>query len=128
MKKIVLLIAFLFVASGISFGYDSGLALRAKNGVVFSVLVNGKLFNKKPGNDLQLRSYSGKMVLEIVAYDQATNKMDRIVRKIYLARGSEYLFEISFVGNNAVLQIVKKSPVYSKYFKNPRLYNVHPTV
>lgn len=125
MKKVVLL---LFLVSHLSLmAYDSGIAVQTERGTTMQVYVNGKLYNKQPGQFVRVRSTPGLFHLEIKVLNP-WNKQWYIVRKdIRVDKGFEFQYKVVFVNQSRPeLREVRKYPVYSKYFLNPGLYNRHP--
>jgi hypothetical protein len=51
-----------------------------------------------------------------------------VLRKdIQVTKGYEFYYKVNFSkGKRPVLMLIKRYPVYSKYFVDPSLYNKHP--
>jgi hypothetical protein len=125
MKKLALLL--LLVTHTSLMAYDSGIAVQTEKGTTMQVYVNGKLYNKQPGQFVRVRSTPGLFHLEIKVLNP-WNKQWYIVRKdIRVDKGFEFQYKVVFVNRiKPELREVRKYPVYSKYFLNPGLYNQHP--
>jgi hypothetical protein len=125
MKKLVLLL--LLATHTTLMAYDSGIAVQTERGTTMQVYVNGKLYNKQPGQFVRVRSTPGLFHLEIKVLNP-WNKRWYIVRKdIRVDKGFEFQYKVVFVNRiKPELREVRKYPVYSKYFLNPGLYNRHP--
>ena len=91
------------------------------------VYVNGKLYNKQPGQFLRVRSTPGLFHLEVKVLNP-WNKTWYVVKKdVRVEKGYEFQYKIVFVNKSKPeLREVKKYPTYSKYFLNNNLYNKHP--
>jgi hypothetical protein len=119
-------VALLFFSINL-FAYDSGIAVQVEKGATMQVYVNGKLYNKQPGQYLRVRSTPGLFHLEVKVLNP-WNKMWYVVKKdIRVEKGYEFQYKIVFVNRyKPELREVKKYPMYSKYFLNNNLYNKHP--
>lgn len=125
MNKLVFL---LLLATNYSLlAYDSGIAVQTEKGTTMQVYVNGKLYNKQPGQFVRLRSTPGLFHLEVKVLNP-WNKKWYIVRKdIRVDKGFEFQYKVVFINRNKPeLREFRRYPVYSKYFLNPGLYNQHP--
>jgi hypothetical protein len=124
-----LLFAGLFVVISFSAqAYISGIAILTEKHANMQVYVNGKLFNKEPGNFVRIKSHPGLFHVEV----RVLNPFDKehyVIRKdIRVEKGYEFFYRVVFEKDRAPrIEAIRKYPVYSKYFLNPVLYNRHPT-
>ena len=88
MNKLVFL---LLLATNYSLlAYDSGIAVQTEKGTTMQVYVNGKLYNKQPGQFVRVRSTPGLFHLEVKVLNP-WNKKWYIVRKdIRVDKGFEF--------------------------------------
>jgi hypothetical protein len=107
--------------------YISGIAIQTEKASNMSVYVNGKLYNKQPGNFVRIRSLPGLFHVQIKVLNPH-DKMWYVLRKdITVENGFEFYYKVVFAaGKRPQLQAVRKYPVYSRYFLNPVLYNRNP--
>lgn len=107
--------------------YDSGIAVQTEKGTTMQVYVNGKLYNKQPGQFVRVRSTPGLFHLEVKVLNP-WNKQWYLVRKdIHVDKGFEFQYKVVFINRvKPELKEFRRYPVYSKYFLNPGLYNQHP--
>ncbi|MEO5980532.1 MAG: hypothetical protein ABIS36_18830 [Chryseolinea sp.] len=125
MKSLILVL--LLAGSVPLFAYDSGIAIQTEKGTTMLVFVNGKLYNKQPGKYVRVRSTPGLFHLEVKVLNP-WNKQWYMVRKdIHVNKGFEFQYKVVFVNKNKPELIeVKRYPVYSRYYLNMGLYNIHP--
>src|SRR5262245_35785504 len=122
-----LLLVLLLVSSLHVLAYDSGIAVQTEKNTTMQVSVNGKLYNKQPGKYVRVRSTPGLFHLEVKVLN-AWNKQWYIVRKdVRINKGYEFQYKVVFVNKNRPeLVEVSRYPVYSRYYLNMGLYNIHP--
>jgi hypothetical protein len=126
--KSLLLGAVLVVISYNANAYISGIAIQAEKSCNMQVYVNGKLFNKEPGNFVRIKSKPGLFHVKVKVLNPYDNIYYVVRKDIRVEKGYEFYYRMVFLkGKRPVIQEVKRYPVYSKYFLNPVLYNRHPT-
>jgi hypothetical protein len=126
MKKIVVAIL-LAVVSFQSHAYISGIAIQTDEHSPMQVYVNGKLYNKTPGNFVRIKSKPGIFNVEVKVLNPYDRNWYVVHKDIRVEKGYEFYYKIVFSkGKGPQLQAVKRYPVYSRYFLNPSLYNKHP--
>ena len=126
MKKITLLLTIL-LASSVAWAYDSGIALMTESGTEMQVFVNGKLYNKKAGKFVRVRSSPGLFHVEVKLMNPKDKKWYTVRKDIRAEKGFELQYKVVFVNSRPQIVEVKKYPIYSRYFLNPMLYNKHQT-
>jgi hypothetical protein len=127
MKKI-LLGALLLVISYNADAYISGIAIQTERSSNMQVYVNGKLFNKEPGNFVRIKSKPGLFHVKVKVLNPYDNVYYVVRKDIRVEKGYEFYYRMVFKkGSRPTIQEVRRYPVYSKYFLNPVLYNRHPT-
>lgn len=127
MKKL-LLGALLIVISYNANAYISGIAIQTEKNSNMQVYVNGKLFNKEPGNFVRIKSRPGLFHVKVKVLNPYDNVYYVVKKDIRVERGYEFFYEMVFEkGKRPKIREIKRYPVYSRYFLNPVLYNRHPT-
>lgn len=108
--------------------YISGIAIQTHKGSNMQVYVNGKLFNKEPGNFVRIKSKPGLFHLKVKVLNPYDNIYYVVRKDIRVEKGYEFFYRMVFEkGKRPTIQEIRRYPVYSKYFLNPILYNRHPT-
>jgi hypothetical protein len=126
MKTVVTAILMAIFSSS-AFAYISGIAIQSDNSSSMSVYVNGKLYNKNPGNFVRIKSMPGLFHVEVKVLNPYDKTWYLVRRDIKVQKGYEWYYKVVFAkGRKPYLQELKRYPVYSKYFLNPTLYNKHP--
>ncbi|HEX5171087.1 MAG TPA: hypothetical protein VFW11_18050 [Cyclobacteriaceae bacterium] len=125
--KSAAVVLFFLVQYTSSFGYISGIAIQTEKSSNMQVFVNGKLYNKVPGNFVRVKSQPGLFHVEVKVLNPH-NKTWYLVRKdIRVEKGLEFYYKVVFMkGQRPQLIEIKRCPVFSQYFLNPSLYNRHP--
>jgi len=127
MKKL-LLGALLLVVAFNAEAYISGIAIQTEKSSNMQVYVNGKLFNKQPGNFVRIKSKPGLFHVKIKVLNPYDNVYYVVKKDIQVEKGYEFFYRIVFAkGQRPRIQEIRRYPVYTKYFLNPVLYNRHPT-
>lgn len=91
------------------------------------VYVNGKLYNKQPGNFVRIPSKPGLFHIQVKVLNPYDKQWYLVKKSLRVEKGYEFYYQIVFKkGSRPVIQAIKRYPVYSKYFLNPTLYNKHP--
>lgn len=115
----------------ISFGahaYISGIAIQTDRSSKMQVYVNGKLFNKEPGNFVRIKSKPGLFHVKVKVLNPYDNVYYVVKKDIRVEKGYEFYYRMVFEeGKRPRIQEIRRYPVYSRYFLNPVLYNRHPT-
>lgn len=109
--------------SSVSLAYTSGIAIRSDKATVVQVFVNGKLYNKNPSNYIRIKSTHGLFHLRVRVLDLSTHTWRTVTKSIQISKGFEYQYMVTVNRNEPpTLQLIKRYPVYSKYFLNYGLY------
>jgi hypothetical protein len=127
MKNLLLgsLLVFLSVNAN---AYISGIAIQSDKSSNMQVYINGKLYNKQPGNFVRIKSKPGLFHLKVKVLNPYDNIYYVVNKDIRVEKGFEFYYKMVFAkGKRPVIQEVRRYPVYSKYFLNPVLYNKRPT-
>ena len=126
--KHLLLGALLLVISFNAQAYISGIAIQTEKSSNMQVYVNGKLFNKEPGNFVRIKSKPGLFHVKVKVLNPYDNVYYVVRKDIRVEKGYEFFYRMVFEkGKKPRILEVRRYPVYSKYFLNPVLYNRHPT-
>jgi hypothetical protein len=126
MKTLALLLIFGLSASS-SFAYISGIAIQADKKSNMQVYINGRLYNKQPGNFVRIASKPGLYHVKVKVLNPFDKEWYLVRKDIRVEKGYEFYYKIVFTkGQRPSIQAVKRYPVYSRYFLNPILYNKHP--
>ena len=108
--------------------YISGIAIQTDKSSNMQVYVNGKLFNKNPGNFVRIKSQPGLFHVKVKVLNPYDNVYYVVRKDIRVEKGYEFFYRIVFEkGQRPSIQEIRRYPVYSRYFLNPVLYNKHPT-
>lgn len=120
--------ALLLVVSYQASAYISGIAIQTDKSSNMQVYVNGKLYNKQPGNFVRIKSKPGLFHVKVKVLNPY-DKIYYVVRKdIRVEKGYEFFYRMIFEkGKRPRIQEIRRYPVYSRFFLNPVLYNRHPT-
>jgi hypothetical protein len=106
-----------------SFAYTSGIAIRSDKTIVVQVFINGKLYNKKPSNYIRIKSTQGLFHLRVRVLDLSTHTWRTITQSVQITKGFEYQYSVETNKKMLpILRLIKRYPVYSKYFLNYGLY------
>jgi hypothetical protein len=126
--KHLLVGALLFVISFNAQAYISGIAIQTEKSSNIQVYVNGRLYNKEPGNFVRIKSKPGLFHVKVKVLNPYDNVYYVVRKDIRVEKGYEFFYRMVFEkGKKPRILEVKRYPVYSKYFLNPVLYNRHPT-
>lgn len=126
--KTVLLGVLLVVTSFSAHAYISGIAIQSDKSSNMQVYVNGKLFNKEPGNFVRIKSKPGLFHVKVKVLNPYDNVYYVVRKDIRVEKGYEFFYKMVFEkGKRPRIEEVRRYPVYSRYFLNPILYNRHPT-
>lgn len=127
MKKLLLGALFIVISYNAD-AYISGIAILTEKNSNMQVYVNGKLFNKEPGNFVRIKSRPGLFHVKVKVLNPYDNVYYVVKKDIRVERGYEFFYEMVFEkGKRPRIKETKRYPVYSRYFLNPILYNRHPT-
>jgi hypothetical protein len=125
MKLIGCVLVFAFISTSCA-AYISGIAIQSEKGSNIQVFVNGKLYNKRPEKFVRIRSTPGLFHIELRVFNMYSQQWQVVKKDVNLKKGYDTYYRVVFISRKAVLQEVKRYPIYSKYFLNPALYNRHP--
>jgi hypothetical protein len=124
-RLIVLLILVASVQS--SFAYLSGITIQTDKNSSFQVYVNGKLRTAQPKSFVQIKSHPGLYHIMVKVLNPNDKEWYVLRKDVRVTKGYEFYYKVDFSkGKRPVLQLVRRYPVYSRYFLNPALYNKHP--
>lgn len=123
-----IVIALLLVGSWqCALAYTSGFAIQTEKNSRFQVYVNGKLRTTQPKSFVRLKSNPGLYHVKIKVLNPNDKEWYVLRKDVRVTKGYEFYYKVDFSrGKRPVLQLVKRYPVYSRYFSNPALYNKHP--
>lgn len=124
--KTIGVVLLMFFSSISSFAYLSGIAIQSEQKSDMQVYVNGKLYNKQPGNFVRIPSKPGLFHLRIKVLNPFDKEWYMIRKDIRVEKGYEFYYKVAFKkGFSPRIQQFKRYPVYSTYFLNPSFYNRH---
>ena len=125
MKRFVF-IGFILLATA-CYGYISGIAIQTEKKSQMFVFVNGKSCNKTPENFVRVKSLPGMFHVEVRVLNPYDKRWYLIRKDITVQKGFEFFYKIEFSRGIAPrFLLMRRYPVYSKYFLNPVMYNRHP--
>lgn len=122
-----LLIAFAVTISTAASAYISGITIESSKASQMMVYVNGKLYNKAPGNFIHIKSLPGLFHIEVKVWNPADRRWYLLRKEILVEKGYDFQYKVSFDRrNHPEIKMVNRFPVYSKYFVKPDLYIRNP--
>ena len=108
--------------------YISGIAIQTDKNSAMQVFVNGKLRTTQPKSFVRIKSNPGLYKLAIKVLNPYDKEWYVVRKNVKVLKGYEFYYKVNFSkGKRPVLELVKRYPVYSKYFSDMTLYNTHPT-
>ena len=121
-------VGFVFLIISISsFGYISGIAIQTEKSSNMQVYVNGKLYNRVPGNFVRVKSQPGLFHVEVKVLNPYNKTWYLVKKDIWVEKGLEFYYKVVFKKNQQPeLKEIRRYPVFSQYFLNSSLYNRHP--
>lgn len=126
MKRLIL---FLILVASVNsaFAYISGFSIQTDKNSAFQVYVNGKLRSTQAKSFVRIKSNPGLYHVKIKVLNPHDKEWYILRKDVRVTKGYEFYYKVDFSkGKRPVLQLVKRYPVYSRYFSNPALYNKHP--
>jgi hypothetical protein len=126
MKRLIILFT-LIACTQSAFAYISGIAIQTEKNSSMQVYVNGKLRSSPSKSFVRIKSNPGLYRIMIKVLNPNDKEWYVLRKDVRVTKGYEFYYQVDFSkGKRPVLQLVKRYPVYSKYFLNPALYNKHP--
>jgi len=126
MKKLILILFISFVSVS-SYASLSGIAIQADKRASMQVYINGRLYNKQPGNFVRIPSKPGIFHIQVKVLNPFDKEWYLVRKDIRVEKGYEFYYKVAFVkGQRPRIEALKRYRVYSRYFLNPMLYNQHP--
>jgi hypothetical protein len=126
MKTLVLVFC-LGVVSLTTYANIAGISIQTDKSSSMQVYINGKLFNKQPGNFVRIASKPGLFHVKVKVLNPFDKEWYLVRKDIRVEKGYEFFYKVVFAkGKSPQIQEIKRYPVYSRYFLNPILYNKHP--
>lgn len=127
MKRLIVVALFLLCSVSVAFAYNCGIAIQTDKNSTFQVYVNGKLRTSQPKSFVRLKSNPGLYHVKIKVLNPNDKEWYVLRKDVRVTKGYEFYYKVDFSkGKRPVLQLVKRYPVYTRYFSNPALYNKHP--
>lgn len=109
-----------------AYAYISAIAIQTDASSTMQVYVNGKLYNKRPGQFVRIKSKPGLFHVEVKVLNPFDKRWYMVKKDITVEKGYEFYYRMEFIsGRRPRITEVKRYPVYSRYFLNPSLYNKH---
>ena len=76
---------------------------------------------------MRIKSKPGIFHVEVKVLNPYDKNWYIVRKEIKVEKGYEFYYKMVFAkGRRPQIQAIKRYPVYSRYFLNPRLYNKHP--
>lgn len=127
MKRLILVALFFIGFVQSSFAYSSGIAIQTDKNSTFQLYVNDKLYTAQPKSFVRVKSNPGLYHVKIKVLNPHDKEWYVLRKDVRVTKGYEFYYKVDFSkGKRPVLRLVKRYPVYSRYFSNPALYNKHP--
>ena len=115
--KNLLLGTLLIVISFNAHAYISGIAIQTEKSSNMQVYVNGKLFNKQPGNFVRIKSKPGLFHVKVKVLNPYDNVYYVVKKDIRVEKGYEFFYRMVFEKG-------KKEPQYVSWKKiNEIIFN-----
>ena len=126
MKRLVLILM-VIIGSRSASANVSGIAIQTEKNSIMQVYVNGKLRTAEALSFIRIRGNPGLYHITVKVLNPH-DKVWYVLRKdVRVEKGYEFYYKVnSSKGRRPVLELIKRYPVYSRYFLNPSLYNKHP--
>lgn len=126
MKTLGLVFCLGLFSSFPSFGL-AGIAIQADKSSSMQVYINGRLYNKQPGNFVRISSRPGLFHVKVKVLNPYDKEWYLVRKDVRVEKGYEFFYKVVFAkGKSPRIQAIKRYPIYSRYFLNPILYNKHP--
>ena len=127
MKRMIAVLS-LMVISTIGLAQTAGLAIQTDKNSVMLVFINGKRCNTDAKSFVRVSGNAGIHRVEIKVL-HPEEKMWYVVRKeVNLDRGYDFYYKVVFQeGKRPEIVLVKKYPVYSRYYNSSAYYKVLTT-
>lgn len=126
MKRWIVMLILVALAHG-AFAYISGIAIQTDKNSTLQVYINGKLRTAQPKSFVRIKSNPGLYHVMVKVLNPNDKEWYVLRQDVRVTKGYEFYYKVDFSkGKRPLLQLVKRYPVYSHYFLNPRLYNKHP--
>lgn len=122
MKKLFLAVMLVALASTASYSNYSMLTCNAQSGTTIQVYLNGKLVNKKPNDEVRLKSNGGCNSISVIVHDLKQNTNFRVQRDIDIESGYEVYFKIISDECGPLLSVSRRYPLINTYSYNKKLY------
>lgn len=127
MRKMIAVFLFVSFLSSSAYADISGIAIQADRSSSMQVYINGKLYNKQPGNFVRIPSKPGIFHVQVKVLNPYDKEWYLVRKDIRVEKGYEFYYKIAFAkGHRPRIEALKRYRVYSRYFLNPALYNQHP--
>jgi hypothetical protein len=125
--KVLMLIVVMTIGVQSASADIAGIAIQTEKNSTMQVYVNGKLRTAEALSFVRITGKSGLYHIMVKVFNPH-DKVWYVVRKdIRVEKNYEFYYKVNFSkGRWPVLELVKRYPVYSKYFLHPSLYNKHP--
>lgn len=124
-RMIIFFVLIAFTQS--AFAYISGIAIQTEKNSSIEVYINGKLKSSQSKSFVRIKSNPGLFHVMVKVLNPHDKEWYVLRKDVRVTKGYEFYYKIDFSqGKRPVLQLVKRYPVYSRYFLNPGLYNKHP--
>ena len=125
MRWWVVLLLFVVSAQSAS-AYISGISIQTEKNSAMEVYINGKLKTSEPKSFVRIKGNPGLYNITVKVLNPHDKEWYVLRKSVRVAKGYEFYYKINFSkGRQPVLELIKRYPVYSKYFLNPSLYNKH---
>ena len=120
---LILMMASVHAASA----YISGIAIQTEKNSSMQVYVNGKLRTSQPKSFIRIKSNPGLYKIAIKVLNPYDKEWYVVRKDVRVVKGYEFYYKVNFSkGKRPVLELIKRYPVYSNYFRDTSLYNRHP--
>jgi hypothetical protein len=107
--------------------YVSGISIQTEKNSAMQVYVNGKLRNTEGKSFVRIKGNPGLYHVAVKVLNPYDKEWYMLRKTVRVTKGYDFYYKVNFTkGRQPFLELVKRYPVYSKFFLNPSLYNKHP--
>ena len=125
MRWVVLIL--LMASTHAASAYISGIAIQTGKNSSMQVYVNGKLRTSQAKSFVRIKGNPGLYKIAIKVLNPHDKEWYVVRKDVRVDKGFEFYYKVNFSkGKRPVIELIRRYPVYSHYFRDTSLYNKHP--